>query len=145
MQPQMQARAAEPWLVVDERDLEPQLTGAECGRITAGAAAENDQVEAVGGADCHAQTALSKAGDHALGWYRVWLHWPRCDPDSTRAAARASRRPSGCFRPDGSLALSGVGWLDDYLGPVLRLPGDGRSDGRRGLTNSRPPQEAPHA
>ena len=47
-----------------ERDLEAQLAGAESGRIAAGAAAEDDQVEAVGGADCHAQSACIDGGNH---------------------------------------------------------------------------------
>ena len=43
----VQARPAELGTVVDERDLEAQLAGAEGRRIAAGASAEDDQIERI--------------------------------------------------------------------------------------------------
>src|SRR4029079_14665482 len=48
----MEARATD-LVVVDEGDLEPELTGAEGRRVTAGPRAEHDEIEVVGGSDSH--------------------------------------------------------------------------------------------
>ena len=48
----VEARPAD-LVLVDERDLEPQLGGPERGRVAAGARAEDDEIERVGRADGH--------------------------------------------------------------------------------------------
>jgi hypothetical protein len=40
-------------VLVDERHTEPQLGRPESGRVTARACAQDDEVEVVGGTDCH--------------------------------------------------------------------------------------------
>ena len=102
----MEARAAD-LVVVDEGDLEPELAGAEGRRVAAGARAEHDEIEVVGGSDSHGirvprsatrpPLRVGWAGGSSRSMVRVLSGLPQ------PRAGWASDPP----RPDARLRLSG--------------------------------------
>ena len=90
----MEARAAD-LVLVDEGDLEAELGGAEGGRVAAGAGAEHDEIEVVGGADGHGSGCLGAPDEAGVGrsagqvGHRV---------DGTRGVARRATDGAGLAR-----------------------------------------------
>ena len=121
----VEARAAD-LVLVDQRDLEPQLAGPERGRVAARARAEHDEIEIVGGADGHGSGCLGAAAKPAPsdGWAG----------GSSRSMVRAARRDAQPRRRSPMLD-SGHRVGPDSKGPrpcwsVLGGPGDRGPDGR---------------
>ena len=101
----MQARAAD-LVLVDEGDLEPELGGAERRRVAAGARAEHDEIEVVGGADGHGSGCLGaprgrrRTSAGQVGHRGRWYARRRADPQpSVRLRPRTPGRPGARLRP----------------------------------------------
>jgi hypothetical protein len=72
-----QARPADARLLIDERHAQTELAGTEGGRVAAGATADDDEVEAVRGADGHLARASGGRAAHGshddtMGWGHRW-------------------------------------------------------------------------
>ena len=124
----VEARPAD-LVLVDERDLEPQLGRPERGRVAAGAGAEDDEIERVGRADGHVVRGLGLAGGsrrdgtpevpprgfgRPRGRYDLGARWtdrPSCwRSSSRRSATPVGRCRSGCSWPGRSAGRTRGPW-----------------------------------